>query len=119
MQPESADVASLLDMLQHAEGAIRAASGKTIDGYRGDENLRLAMERRMEIIGEAARSVSTEFQLAHSEIPWRQIIAQRHILAHEYGEVDDELIWRVVTAHLPKLVEQLRLLIPISELDGG
>lgn len=65
--------------------------------------LRSAVERQIEIIGEAARRVSDDFRVAHPEIAWRPIIAQRHILAHEYGEIEDDLIWRVATIHVPEL----------------
>ena len=40
--------------------------------------------------------VSRPFQENHAEIPWRQIINQRNVLAHEYGEIRHELIWNVI-----------------------
>jgi uncharacterized protein with HEPN domain len=64
--------------------------------------LRGAVERHIEIIGEAAARVSRAFRAAHPDIPWRRIIAQRNILAHEYGEIDDALVWRVAIARLPR-----------------
>ena len=71
-----------------------------------------SVERQIEIIGEAARRVSMEFQQAQPDIPWRPIQAQRHVLAHEYGEIKHDRIWRVVTVHIPDLIEQLEPLIP-------
>lgn len=70
------------------------------------------MERQIEIIGEAARHVSKPFRDAHPEIVWKGITGQRHVLAHEYGEILDERVWRVATVHVPTLIEQLRPLIP-------
>ena len=71
-----------------------------------------AVERAVKIIGEAAQQVSDDFRRAHPEIPWRPIIAQRHVLAHEYGEILQERIWRVATLHVPALIAQLEPLIP-------
>ena len=71
-----------------------------------------AVERAVEIIGEAARQVSDDFRRAHPAISWRPIIAQRHVLAHEYGEIMQERIWRVATTHVPALIAQLEPLIP-------
>ncbi len=71
-----------------------------------------AVERAVEIIGEAAWQVSDDFRRAHPEIPWRPIIAQRHVLAHEYGEIVQERIWRVAMTHVPALITQLEPLIP-------
>lgn len=74
--------------------------------------LQLAIERGLEIIGEAARNISLEFQLKHTEIPWKGIIGQRNVLAHEYGAIRPDLIWEVVSIDLPDLVSKLELLVP-------
>jgi uncharacterized protein with HEPN domain len=77
-----------------------------------DEVLQSAVERKLEIIGEAARNVSEAFQEKHPEIPWRGIISQRHFLAHEYGEVRQEKLWRVATVRIPELIAVLDPLLP-------
>ena len=115
MRPDSRDESYLLDMLQHARGVIRALEGRTFEDYLHDENLRLAVERRIEIIGEAARRVSKPFQEVHPEIPWAKIIAQRNVLAHEYGEIEEEILWDVAVISLPELVALLEPLVPEAE----
>lgn len=62
----------------------------------------------MQLIGEAAKRVSDGVRDAHPEIPWRKIIAQRNILVHEYGEVDDDMMWNLVERELTPLIEKLR-----------
>lgn len=114
MPPEMADPAYLLDMLQYARKAVSLVSGMDLNGYLDDRTIQLAVERAVEIVGEAARRVSREFQNHHPEIAWQPIIAQRHILAHEYGEVQADRIWRVATIHLPELIRQLEPLVPPS-----
>ena len=61
--------------------------------------------------------MSEQLQSQHPEIPWRPIIAQRHVLAHDYGEVKHELIWRVATVHIPELIAWLEPLIPQAPED--
>jgi uncharacterized protein with HEPN domain len=112
MQPDAKDSGYLLDMLEHARGVMRAVQDRSVAEYLADEDLRLAIERRIEIIGEAAKRLSTRFQDAHPEIPWRKIIAQRNVLAHEYGEVQAEIIWQVATGSIPDLIAALEPLIP-------
>ena len=63
-------------------------------------------------IGEAASKVSKKFKNTHPEIPWIRIIGQRHVLIHEYGEVEDELVWQVSRKHVPDLIEKLKPLVP-------
>lgn len=118
MALEPSDAGYLWDMLEASRGVVRSVKSLTFEQYQADENLRLATERRIEIIGEAAGRVSQAVREAHPEIPWRGIIAQRHVLAHEYGEIDDELIWAVATTHIPNLIATLEKLVPPPPADS-
>lgn len=112
MRPDAGDSARLFDMLEACERAMKFVHGRSLEQYLADDMLRSAVERQIEIVGEAARGVSRQFQDAHPEVPWRPVMAQRHILAHEYGGIDPSLIWRVATVHLPKLAGLLKPLLP-------
>lgn len=112
--PDRNDLAYVLDMLAAAQAVVSFVAQKTLEDYSEDLFLRSAVERQVEIIGEAARAISQEFQNSHSEIAWRPIIAQRHVLAHDYGEIVDERLWRVATVYVPELIQQLELIISLS-----
>ena len=112
MWPEERDAGFLLDMLEHARGVMNAIAGKRLEDYLLDEDLRLVVERRIEIIGEAARRVSLAFREAHPEVPWSGIIAQRNLLIHEYGEIQDDIVWNVAAVSVPELVALLEPLVP-------
>ncbi|MGI6272863.1 MAG: DUF86 domain-containing protein [Anaerohalosphaeraceae bacterium] len=65
-------------------------------------------------LGDYRRSggrVSPVFRDSHPEIPWRKVIGQRNVLAHEYGEIKQERIWKVVAEDIPALIRQLETLI--------
>ncbi|MDX2118783.1 MAG: HepT-like ribonuclease domain-containing protein [Planctomycetota bacterium] len=98
-------------MLDACDRIARFVADRSLVEFQSDDYFRSAVERQLEIVGEAARGVSETFKNANTHIPWRPIIAQRHILAHEYGEVDPPLIWRVATTHIPALAAQLRALL--------
>lgn len=112
MQPDESDAARLWDMLTYAKEIGETVPGMTFEHYLADRDRRLATERRLEIIGEAARNVSRAFQDAHPEIPWRRIIRLRNVLAHEYGEIRQERIFAIVTGQIPALVKLLEPLVP-------
>lgn len=114
MPPEKDDRAYLWDMLTAAQAVVTFVQRRTLDDYVADLMLRSAVERQVEIVGEAARRVSKEFQDAHPEIPWRPIQAQRHVLAHDYGEIKHDRIWRVAVEHIPALITVLEPLVPAS-----
>jgi uncharacterized protein with HEPN domain len=117
MRPEDRDAALLLDMVEHARRACRYVQDRTLDQYRVDDMLRDAVNRVVQVIGEAAAKVSRQFREAHPEIPWRPIIAQRHILVHEYGRIDDDKIWRVATVYAPQLISLVEPLLPPPPAD--
>lgn len=103
MPLEDPDRARLWDMLNHAREVQEMCRGVPLAEYERDKKLRWAVERCIEIIGEAARNVSRPVQAQHPEIPWQKIVAQRHVLAHEYGDIKQSLIYRIVTFRLPEL----------------
>jgi uncharacterized protein with HEPN domain len=114
MQPRPHDAAHLWDMLDAAKSAVRFVADKTLKEFLADEVLQAALERKIEIIGEAARRVSQDFKDSHQAVPWRRIIAQRNVIIHEYGEIDQNLIWNVTKENLPELISILERLVPPS-----
>ncbi len=94
MQLEERDPAFLWDMLQAAREVEAMLDDHDLAAFLADRVLLRAIERGVEIIGEAARRVSASYTDAHQEIPWRKIIGQRNILAHEYGQIDHELLYK-------------------------
>lgn len=55
-------------------------------------------------IGELANGLSEDFrQKTSKEIPWRMIRGMRNVLAHSYGEIDEEVIWETANNDIPLL----------------
>ncbi len=117
MPRDRGDPALLHDMLQAAQAVSRYLAGKTREDFLREEVLRSAVERKLEIIGEAARKISGAFQDANHRIPWQKIAATRHALAHDYDDVNEEIVWRIATVYVPELIEMLRPLIPAPPPD--
>ncbi|MFQ5582793.1 MAG: DUF86 domain-containing protein [Mariprofundaceae bacterium] len=115
MLPEERDAAYLWDMLQAAREIADMNSGVSYQAFIDDLKLMRATERGLEIAGEAARKVSSSFIAQHPQIAWHAIIGQRNIIAHEYGQIDYELLYRTVADDIPVLIQQLESLIPDTE----
>ena len=77
--------------------------GKSKDDLYNDPMFRFAIERQLEIIGEAANHLSEELQLNNPEIEWRKIVAFRNFIVHEYFGVDLELVWDIIATKIPHL----------------
>jgi uncharacterized protein with HEPN domain len=112
MLPEERDPAYLWDMLEAAKEVNSMLDDYDLTAFLANRVMLRAVERGVEIIGEAARHVSLAYQQAHPEIPWREIIGQRNILAHEYGQIDHELLYRTVTEDIPTLITTIERLLP-------
>jgi len=111
----SRDDAYLLDMLRFAREVMEFSRGVTRDEYLSDIEKRRSIERSLELIGEAARRISRPFREEHAEIPWSEIIGQRSVLAHDYGDVSDTRVWDTVTEKVPDLLRALESLVPPEE----
>ena len=61
-------------MLAHAKLAVAAASGKTREDLDSDPVLAAALERFIEVIGEAANKISPSTTDEASEMPWHEIV---------------------------------------------
>ncbi len=92
----------LLDVLEAIDRIDRYAR-RGWDEFATNELVRVWVVHHLEIIGEAVRGLSAEFQRAHPEVPWRAIAAMRNVLAHEYFDVDLQEVWAAVENELPAL----------------
>ncbi len=96
----------LLDILEAIERIQRYAS-RGRDAFLTDELLQTWVVHHVQIIGEAARRVSETLKAAHPEIPWPAIVAMRHVLVHQYFDVDPQEVWLTVDRDLPDLKRKL------------
>jgi uncharacterized protein with HEPN domain len=78
------------------------------DAWEKDRVRQLAVERLLEIIGEAANSLTEDFRLSHPGVPWRDIIGLRIVLAHHYHRTDPSQVWVIAATEVPKLARDLR-----------
>jgi uncharacterized protein with HEPN domain len=97
-------VADILD----AAGQISDVIGIGREAWEKDRIRQLAVERLLEIIGEAANSLSEDFRALYANVPWRDIIGLRIVLAHHYHRVDPSQVWAIAATEVPRLVQAIR-----------
>ncbi len=108
----------LHDALTACHAVQEFAEGRTLAEYEQDLMLRSAVERQLEIIGEAlgqARRTDDNLEARLPEV--RRIVALRNRVIHGYDTVDSEIIWDIVQTKVPALEGQLRALLD-REVDG-
>ena len=97
-------IADILDAIEKCERYLR-----TLD--HDDSLIEMAedaIERNLQIIGEAANHLPVEITDAHPDVAWPQIRGFRDVLVHQYFGVDIEVVRDVVETHPPRLAEALR-----------
>ena len=102
----------LLDMLQSAREAAAFANGLSFTEFQKNRMAQFAILKAIEIIGEAASQVGSDFKEAHSEIPWPEIIGMRNRLVHGYFNINLKRVWETVLQDIPQLISRLERLAP-------
>lgn len=114
MLPESP--AFLWDAREAATKAASVAQGHEQAEYLGDWVLQAAVERQLEILGEALKNLRSADAETATRIPnVHAIIATRNILVHAYAQVDQRRVWEILTDDLPELILVLESL--LAEVD--
>jgi uncharacterized protein with HEPN domain len=103
-------------MLDKAHEALSLVSGKTRQDYDRDTALRLALTHLIQMIGEAARRVSSQIRERYPEIPWDAIAGMRSKIVHDYMNVDEDIVWDSVTQELQPLIEELKKVLPSESI---
>ena len=101
-------------MFENARQVVEFARGVSFETYAADSMRRMAVERGLEVLGEAARQISASFKAQHPEIPWRDLVGLRNVLTHDYGEIKQDRIWEIATKDTPELIRVLRPLVPVE-----
>jgi uncharacterized protein with HEPN domain len=101
------DVHRLADMIMAAD-EIAAIVQRGRDAFDSDIVLRRAVERCLEIIGEASKAMSSDLTDAHPEIPWSDMAKVRDRLSHHYHRIDPSQLWTMATQDVPAAVRLLR-----------
>lgn len=109
------DVVFLKHILEEIDFVLTATSGKTLADVQEDGMLQRACSRSIEIVGEAAKNVSSALKKTNPRIPWKQLAAMRDKLIHQYFGVNWVIVWDVIENHLPVLRGDISVLISTIE----
>ncbi len=94
-------------MLQAMERIRKYTCGKTVEDFIADDMMYYAVVKNIEILGEASNMLTSEFRDSHPQTPWKQINGMRNYIVHEYFQVDNNVVWDVITNDLPSLQKQV------------
>lgn len=118
MRPEAG--AHLWDAAEAAKLVHEFAGGRTESEFNSNLLIRSAIERQLEILGEALNRLRRDDADTAARVPdLDKIIGMRNIIAHEYGEIDYEIVWRAATTAIPTLIPVLSELVDEARGAAG
>jgi uncharacterized protein with HEPN domain len=101
------------DVRRAAERLAAFLQGRGLPAYLADPLLRSAVERQLEIVGEALHRLSRADPALASRVPdLRRAVGMRNVLIHGYAQVDNEAVWRTAPDDLPVLRAAVAGLLP-------
>jgi uncharacterized protein with HEPN domain len=105
------DPRATLRQIQDAAGRLQLiCAGKTLEELLADWQATAALERFLEIVGEAVKRLPVDLRSRHPSVPWKEIAGTRDHLSHGYDDVDHQVLWDAVQNDVPALlvaVEQI------------
>jgi uncharacterized protein with HEPN domain len=81
------------------------------DAFLEEELIQVWMRYHFQILGEAARNISSNLREKYPEVPWPKIIAFRNMLTHHYFGIDPQVVWIIITHDLPPLKKQVETIL--------
>jgi uncharacterized protein with HEPN domain len=102
--------ARVLDDLEDIRRSARRIVDKGKDAFfdPNDDILRRAARSVVLDFSSAIDRLSDKVKRRYPDIPWRAIRGTRNVVAHQYKDVQDDLIWTMLTSSLPDVVQRLR-----------
>lgn len=108
--------------LEHIISAIEYISafteGLSFEDLSKDPLHLHAVTHNVQVIGEAVYKISAGFKESHPDTPWQIIEKMRHVLVHDYYQINLEILWDIIKNDLQPLREQVQRYISEVRDDG-
>jgi len=107
MPLDERELSYFIDILECIHDVQKFTESVSFQEFENDKMRKLAVERQLEVIGQAANKISKETQQTYPSIPWERIIGLRNRLAHDYGDILAKRIWDICHSSIQSLLESI------------
>ncbi len=102
-------------MKDSCQAILSFIKGKTRKHLDTDRLLISGIIRELEILGEAAGSVTAETKKKFPKIPWKRLNGMRNRLIHAYFDINNDIVWQTIQEAVPPLSKDLTKMIATLE----
>lgn len=89
-------------------------SGLDLIKFKRDYKTVDAVIRNFEVIGEASKNLSKDIKDNYPNVPWEEMYRLRNRISHEYFGIDYEIIWDIISRHLPNNHKDIKAILDIE-----
>lgn len=108
MRDRARDKGRLQDIADYSANVTELIKGYTLEEFLADKRTYYAVMKNVEIVGEAAYMLTKDFKRTHPEIPWRIVQGMRHVLVHDYANIEPKELYNTAINDVPALLAQAR-----------
>lgn len=99
------------DILEAMDRIIAYTTSLSYEQFMADTRTQDAVLRNIEIIGEAAKTLSATLKKAHRDILWRDMAGMRDKVIHHYFGLNYDIVWNVAQRQIPQLLPKIRAIL--------
>lgn len=107
----SKDKAYLFDISESMRIVVSHMGDATFEAFIADVAKMDAVNRRLEIIGEATKRLTPALRSKHADIPWQKMAGMRDRLIHGYDKLDLDKVYDAVTQVIPPLIPKIEAIV--------
>ena len=112
MKEKPGDLHRLQHIIQCITDLEQILKDVDADSFYSNAEKKYAVERVLEIIGEAVNKVSEQtLSKSNLAIPWRDVVDFRNLITHEYFRIDYTMVYKLATEEIPKVRPAIEFLI--------
>lgn len=101
--------------MEYSNNVTMLIDGYSFDELVADKRTYYSVIKNVEIVGEAAFMLTSDFKKSHPEIPWKVVQGMRHVLVHDYATIDPKELYNTAVNDMKPLRQQVERI--ISETD--
>lgn len=88
MRERDRDKGRLQNIIDYSDNVIMLIRGYSFEDFLADKRTYYSVMKNVEIVGEAAYMLTNDFKDAHPKTPWKVVQGMRHVLVHDYANID-------------------------------
>lgn len=107
MRERDRDKGRLQNIIDYSDNVIMLIRGYSFEDFLADKRTYYSVMKNVEIVGEAAYMLTNDFKDAHPKTPWKVVQGMRHVLVHDYANIDAKELYNTALNDIPILRQQI------------